>query len=204
MKLPPVTPMSADRKCGRSTSRASRVRSANVGQARRPCVSREEIGDLLLVLVHHRRDDVRRRLVVVDLQDVFAQIGLDDFARPSRRARRFSAHFLGHHRLALDHLLHAVLRAISATSRAASCRRSPRKARWRRAASLPSKVSSHTSRFSIARLRRSFSAARVASKSIARDRLGAGGDELRRELGQVLLQALVGQFLPARALNSIV
>jgi hypothetical protein len=52
-----------------------------------PCLRVEQVGDLLLGLVDHRGDDVRGRLVVVDLQDVLAEVGLDrlDAGRLSAR-----------------------------------------------------------------------------------------------------------------------
>ena len=68
--------MSATRKCRRRTSRASRVISADLGLARLPVVLGEQVGDLVLRLVDHRRDDVRGRLVG-ELQDVLAEVGLD-------------------------------------------------------------------------------------------------------------------------------
>ncbi len=63
----------------------------------------EELGDLLLRLVQRRADDVRRRLVVVDLQDVLAEVGLDD--RQARGLDRMvERRLLGDHRLRLDDL----------------------------------------------------------------------------------------------------
>ena len=51
--------------------------------ARRAVLAAEQLGHLFLALVQRRADDVRRRLVVVDLQDVLAEIGLDDRACPA-------------------------------------------------------------------------------------------------------------------------
>ena len=47
-------------------------------------------GHLVLALVQGRTDDVRRRLVVVDLQDVFAQVGLDHLEPAASIARSSS------------------------------------------------------------------------------------------------------------------
>ena len=52
-------------------------------------------------------DDVRRRLVVVDLQDVFAEIGLDD-GHAGGLDRVVERRLLRDHRLRLDDLAHAV------------------------------------------------------------------------------------------------
>ena len=77
----------------------------DAGLQRRAVLLVEKLGDLLLALVQRRADQVRRRLVVVDLEDVLAEIGLDD-----RQAGRFDgviqAGLLGDHRLRLDDLLH--------------------------------------------------------------------------------------------------
>ena len=77
------------------------------GLARRPVHLGEQVGDFLLALVQCRADDVRRRLVVVDLEDVLSQVGLDHlpagcFDRPVQR-RLFADH-----RFRLDGLVHAV------------------------------------------------------------------------------------------------
>ena len=69
----------------------------------------EEVGHLLLGLVQRGTDDVRRRLVVVDLQDVLAEIGLDD-RQPRGLDRVIERRFFGNHRFRLDDLRHAMLR----------------------------------------------------------------------------------------------
>ncbi len=58
----------------------------DAGLQRRAVRLVEELGDLLLRLVQRRADDVRRRLVIVDLQDVLAEVGLDDL-QPGRLDR---------------------------------------------------------------------------------------------------------------------
>ncbi len=65
----------------------------------------EKLGDLLLALVQRRADQVRRRLVVVDLEDVLAEIGLDD-GQAGGFDRVIQARLLGDHRLRFDDLLH--------------------------------------------------------------------------------------------------
>ena len=102
-KLAPVMPTSAARNCGRSTARASShsSRGSSSGRAGSSVAMRgaERVGDLLLHQVDRRRDDVARRLVA-QLDDVFAEIGLD-----RRDAVRFEViverDLLGDHRLAL-------------------------------------------------------------------------------------------------------
>ena len=75
--------------------------------ARRAVLLLEELRDLVLALVQRRSDDVRRRLVVVDLQDVLAEIGLDD-RHAGALDRVVERRLLGDHRLRLDDLAHAV------------------------------------------------------------------------------------------------
>ncbi|OIQ73994.1 hypothetical protein GALL_443630 [mine drainage metagenome] len=80
----------------------------NVGLALGVVYACEQIGDFLLVLVHHRGDDVRRRFVAVDLKDVFAQIGLGHLHRRGFE-RGVQSHFLRDHGLGFDRLSAAVL-----------------------------------------------------------------------------------------------
>ncbi len=103
-KLAPVMPTSAARNCGRRMARASSHSVARLVERRAPdrarvCAARKRLGDLLLHQVDRRRDDVARRLVA-ELDDVFAEIGLD-----RRDAVGFEMiverDLLGDHRLAL-------------------------------------------------------------------------------------------------------
>ena len=79
-KLAPVMPTSAARNRGRSRARASSHSCARLGErpvrVERPVRGAKGVGDLLLDQMHRRRDDVARRLVA-QLDDVFAEIGLD-------------------------------------------------------------------------------------------------------------------------------
>ena len=106
-KLPPEIPMSAVRIVLAQHAARLEAQLLDPVLRRRAMLAREQLGDLLLRLVQRRADDVRRRLVVVDLQDVFAEVGLDD-----RHARRFDRvverDLLGDHRLRLDDLAHGV------------------------------------------------------------------------------------------------
>ena len=77
------------------------------GLTRRGVCLGEQVGDFLLALVQRRADDMRGRFVVVDLQDVFAQIGLDDL-EAGRLDRAVERRFLAHHRFRLDDLGDAV------------------------------------------------------------------------------------------------
>ena len=79
----------------------------DAGLARGAVFFVEEIGDLVLRLVQRGTDDVRRRLVVVDLQDVFAEVGLDD-GEPGRLDRVIERRLLADHRFRLDDLAHVV------------------------------------------------------------------------------------------------
>ena len=199
-KLPPVTPMSADMKCGRSTSRASRVMSGISVRRGLPCVFAKRSAISFLILVDDRRDDVARRLVVVDLQDVFAEIGFDGL----------HAHLAEHvvqaafPRSTIDFVLitffTSCLRAMSRDEPRRVLRRSPRRAPSRRAGSPRARRFPATRRDFRARDCDAPSARRASPRSrsrvIARR---AGADELGRQLGQVLLQALVGEFADRRA-----
>ena len=69
----------------------------NVGQARPLVNPGEQVGNLFLVLVHHRRDDVRRRFIAIDLQDVFTEIGFDHLHAGSFQCL-IQRHFFRHHR----------------------------------------------------------------------------------------------------------
>ena len=76
-KLAPVIPMSAWRNFSRSASaRATAVRTSGSASKRPLELAREELGHLPLRLVDRGRDDVRR-LLVGELDDVLAQVGLD-------------------------------------------------------------------------------------------------------------------------------
>jgi hypothetical protein len=68
----------------------------------------EQVGDLVEALVHGRRDDVAGRLVVVHLQDVFAEVGFHRLDA-GRFERLVEARFLGKHGFRLGDLAHAVL-----------------------------------------------------------------------------------------------
>ena len=102
-KLAPVMPTSAARKRWRSTARASPSSADRLGEVavgREVGVDAAEIGlDLLLGEVHGRRDDVARRLVA-ELDDVFAEIGLDRLDAVLLEVL-VEADLLGDHRLAL-------------------------------------------------------------------------------------------------------
>ena len=52
----------------------------NVGQTRLVVHLREQISDFFLVLVNYRRDDVRWRLIVVNLENVLAKISVKSLA----------------------------------------------------------------------------------------------------------------------------
>ena len=102
-KFAPVMPTSAARNFSRRMVRASA--SSAVGSLRSRAAGRSVMRaaeirlDLILGQMHGRRDDVRGHLVA-ELDDIFAEIGLD-----RRNARRFErvveADFLADHRLAL-------------------------------------------------------------------------------------------------------
>ncbi len=104
-KLAPVMPTSAARNFGRRIWRASSVRvCGSLERARRIEIGvggAERIGDLLLQEMDRRRDDMARRLVA-ELDDVFAEIGLDrlDLVLLEEIVER---DLLGDHRLALGH-----------------------------------------------------------------------------------------------------
>ena len=144
-KFAPVMPTSAARKRSRRIARASAssvggsTRSRSGGEMR---VHAAEVGlDLLLREMHRRRDDVARRLVA-ELDDVFAEIGLD-----RRDAVRLEvivdADLLGDHRLALgDESSRSALRQMSRTiARASSARRGAVHVAARRRARCSSKAS---------------------------------------------------------------
>ena len=80
---------------------------ADLGLARLAMHAREQVGHLLLGLVDDRGDDVRGRLVVVDLQDVLAEVGFHRL-HAGRFQRGVEPRLLGEHRLRLDGLLHVV------------------------------------------------------------------------------------------------
>jgi hypothetical protein len=73
-----------------------------------PCLG-EQVGHLFLALVQRRPDDVRRRLIVVDLQDVFAEVGFDDLLAGSLD-RTIERRLFADHRLGFDDLAGAVTR----------------------------------------------------------------------------------------------
>ena len=56
----------------------------------------EQIADLVLILVHDRRNDMTRWFIVIDLQNVFAQIGLERLDARSSQCR-IQGHLFGHH-----------------------------------------------------------------------------------------------------------
>ena len=85
-------------------------RLAEVAVGRQVRVDAAEVRlDLLLGEVHRRRDDVARRLVA-ELDDVFAEVGLDRLDAV-RLEMLVEADLLGDHRLALGHGLRAGLPA---------------------------------------------------------------------------------------------
>jgi hypothetical protein len=67
----------------------------------------EQVGDFFLALVQRRANDVRRRLVIVDLEDVLPQIGLDNLAAGGFDGA-VQRRLLADHRLRLDGLANAV------------------------------------------------------------------------------------------------
>src|SRR5258706_9934904 len=67
----------------------------------------EELRDLLLALVQRRTDEVRRRLVVIDLEDIFAEVRFDH-GQTGGLDGVVERGLLRHHRLRLDDLLHGV------------------------------------------------------------------------------------------------
>ena len=80
---------------------------ADLALARRSVLRGEELRDLGFVLVQCRTDDVRGRFVIVDLQDVFAEVGLDD-RQSGALQRMIEGRLLAHHRLGFDDLVAAV------------------------------------------------------------------------------------------------
>ena len=102
-KFAPVMPTSAARKRSRRMARASASRLVGSERSR----SGGEMGvdaaeirlDLVLVQMHRRRDDVARHLAA-ELDDVFAEVGLDRLDAVLRQML-VQADLLGDHRLAL-------------------------------------------------------------------------------------------------------
>ncbi len=169
----------------------------DLGQTRPVVRFREKVGDLVLILMDDRRDDVARRLVVVDLQNVFAQIGFDRLH--AHLPEYFvQAHFLGDHRLGLDHLLHFMPARNIADEARGLLRRLGEQDRD----AAPGCFTFERLEPDVEIVQRTIAALLQRGASGGKiDRghgLGAGRHELGRQLGQVLLQTLVGELL-ARA-----
>ena len=108
-KLAPVRPTSAERKRSRRIARASPSSCSGCERSRSRreiAVDAAEVGlDVVAGDVDRRRDDVRGRLAA-QLDDIFAEVGLDRiYALPLEG--RVEADLLGDHRLALGHHLGA-------------------------------------------------------------------------------------------------
>ena len=205
----------------RSTSRASRVMSGMSVLARRAVAVREEVRDLVLVLVQRRRDDVRGRLSG-ELQDVFAEVGLDR-GHARRLERLVDAGLLREHRFRLDRLLHAVAPAdVQRAARRLLSRVSAKSTVAPRRVASDSKRSIQASRFASARSRiaapspRSFSnrsgpksataLARSAVKPVelnfCRLRLQGGVSERLRRARLEVHRADLHQALPRRGTSA--
>ena len=79
----------------------------NIRLARLLVCALEQVGDFIEALVHDWRDDMRRRFIVVDLQDVLAEIGLHRLDTGGCQ-RLIESSLLGEHGLRLHRLLDAV------------------------------------------------------------------------------------------------
>ncbi len=105
-KFAPVIPTSASRKTWRSLSLRRPHEHLAICGHRGSLDGREELGDLVGRLLERGGDDVRR-VLAAELEDVLAEIGLDDL-QPGRLERGVELDLLGRHGLRLRNELRVV------------------------------------------------------------------------------------------------
>lgn len=194
--------MSADRNSGRSTSRASRVICGM--SVRRGLLwvlaKRSAISSLSLCTTGAMMCDGGSLSLICRMYSPRSVSMLCTPISPSTWFRRISSVTID---LLLMTFFTSCLRAISATSRAASAVVSANRTLAPRRVASASNVASQTSRFSSARLRRSFSASRVAVKSISWMAAARAVTNLVESLVRFCCRRWSASFWPARALNSM-